>query len=183
MTGNTGPEPRLRRLLSRALGGGLLLLLTFSEIDSITDLGIERYLGVYPGLISGGFDTTPAGAVAEMVAMALALAVGLVLPTRQAKRSLAVAYLAIAGLFAITTAASLLPSADLSTRLGYGMNLIGWCLFWSLSGAALTWSGRLPMGGDERDWVRAAATVLVLLACLVTWAVVASQAALLAGWI
>ena len=168
-----------RKALARGIGLGSLVLLLFSEVESVTDFGIQKALGVNPGAYGhSDYTLTLLHGIFEVSFFVAVLAIGLVgLSCGRKCRSLLLGLLGIAGGGLLGSFWGYTPT---STEFGERLNFV--CTstvptsaFWIVAGAGLGWSGALP--GFIRD--RAALCSLVLALLVLCFLVVLSFIALL----
>lgn len=165
--------------MARGIGLGLLVILTYVEVEAVTDFGIHRVLGVYTGLYSGpGFELTVAHSIFEAVFFVTVLAIGLV-GVRCGRKGKSVLFgpLGIAGGALLGSFWGYVPtSTEFGERLSFVCtSTVPTGAFWIIAGAGLGWSGALP--GFIRD--RAALCSLVLALLVLCFLVVLSFIVLL----
>ena len=133
---------------------GSLVLLLFSEVESVTDFGIQKALGVNPGAYGhSDYTLTLLHGIFEVSFFVAVLAIGLVgLSCGRKCRSLLLGLLGIAGGGLLGSFWGYTPT---STEFGERLNLVltsivPTSVFWAIAGAGLGWDGELPPSIHER---------------------------------
>ncbi len=163
-------ERRLMAGFASSIGVGLLLLLCWGWIDTITDGGIERLAGQSPGVWSRGTGSyTSLTWFLLTVLYVSCFAAGFAALSRTGQRGVLVPWAAAAVILLAGSGLSLTPDREpvlLVEQLG---GWLGFAAAWWTAGAAVGWDGSLP-GGARRLRVAVIATLGIL--AVLMWAAV-----------